>query len=261
MSEFSSRTRALVGDGGVEALASARVAVFGVGGVGSNAAEALARCGVGGFMLVDFDVVAESNLNRQIMATRETIGLRKVDAMRDRILSINPFADVRAVFGFYGEGADSRFDLSGVGYIIDAMDAVASKVALALRAERDGIPIVSCMGAGGRLDPTRFKVADIYDTKGCPLARAVRCECRRRGVRALKAVYSDEPPAGAQVAGGSGGERAPGLAEGAEGIAEGAERAYAKRAPLGAISFVAAAAGLVLAAEAARGIIGKKDSL
>ena len=189
-----SRTELLIGKEALEVLGRSRVAVFGVGGVGGYVCEALVRSGVGAFDLIDDDQVCLTNLNRQIIATRSTVGQYKVDVMKARMLDINPAADVRTHKCFFlPENADD-FPFQEYDYIVDAVDTVSAKIELILRANRLGIPVISAMGAGNKLDPGRFKIADIYDTKICPLARVMRRELRKRGVPGLKVVYSDEEP-------------------------------------------------------------------
>lgn len=182
----------LLGREGVERLGIARVAVFGVGGVGGYAVEALARSGVGSLLLIDSDTVSVSNINRQIIATESTVGRYKTEVARERVLDINPEARVDALNLFFSEDTATQIDLSGVDYIIDAIDSLSSKVLLISLAKEKGIPIISAMGAGNKLDPTRFEVADISKTSVCPLARAVRVALRKRGINHLKVVYSKE---------------------------------------------------------------------
>lgn len=189
-----SRSQLLLGGDAMEKIKNASVAVFGIGGVGSYAVEALARGGVGSLALFDDDRVCLTNLNRQIHATRKTIGTPKVEAMRDRILEINPDCKVEPHQCFYTPENAGEFDLSRYGYVIDAVDTVTAKLELIVRAKRAGVPVISCMGAGNKLDPTRFEVADIYETSVCPLARVMRRELRARGIESLKVVYSKEPP-------------------------------------------------------------------
>ena len=189
-----SRTELLIGKSGMEKLKRARVAVFGIGGVGGYVCEALVRSGVGAFDLVDDDKVCLTNLNRQIIATRKTVGKYKVEVMRERILEINPDCDVRVHQCFYLPETADQFNFSDYDYVVDAVDTVTAKVTLVLEAQKAGVPIISCMGAGNKLDPTRFRVADIYKTSGCPLARVMRTALRKRGVKHLKVVYSDEIP-------------------------------------------------------------------
>lgn len=191
LNQFS-RTQLLLGKEGIDRLAEAKVAVFGIGGVGGYVVEALARSGVGSFVLVDDDKVCLTNLNRQIIATRSTVGKYKTDVMRDRILDINPQAQVEVRQCFYlPENAD-EFDFSGYSYVVDAVDTVTAKLDIIMRAKEAGVPVISSMGAGNKLDPTKFQVADIYDTTICPLARVMRRELRKRNVKDLKVVFSTE---------------------------------------------------------------------
>ena len=191
LNQFS-RTQLLLGKEGIDRLAEAKVAVFGIGGVGGYVVEALARSGVGSFVLVDDDKVCLTNLNRQIIATRSTVGKYKTDVMRDRILDINPQAQVEVRQCFYlPENAD-EFDFSEYSYVVDAVDTVTAKLEIIMRAKEAGTPVISSMGAGNKLDPTKFQVADIYDTTICPLARVMRRELRKRNVKDLKVVYSTE---------------------------------------------------------------------
>ncbi len=194
MDKYFSRTEMLLGSEAMEKLASSRVAIFGVGGVGGYAVEALARTGVGKLDIIDSDTVSESNLNRQIYALRSTVGQYKVDAASERIRDINPSAKVRAYRTFYTPETADAFDFTEYDYVVDAIDTVAGKIALVVNADRAGVPIISSMGAGNKLDPTKFEVADIYSTSVCPLARVMRYELRRRGIKKLKVVYSKEPP-------------------------------------------------------------------
>ena len=183
----------MLGDG-YKRLCGARVAVFGIGGVGGYALEALARAGVGSLVLVDSDKVSVSNINRQIIATKDTVGRYKTEVARERVLSINPECRVETHEVFFSAENKDGFDFSGFDYVIDAIDSLSSKIELIIAARSAGVKIISAMGAGNKLDPTRFKVADISKTAVCPLARAVRIELRKRGVNHLKVVYSDEPP-------------------------------------------------------------------
>ena len=188
------RTQLLLGPEGMQKLAASRVAVFGIGGVGGAVCEALSRSGVGALDLIDDDRVCLTNLNRQIIATRRTVGQYKADAMRERILEINPDAKVQVHKCFFlPENAD-EFPFEKYDYIVDAVDTVTAKIALILTAKEKGVPIISCMGAGNKLDATAFRVADIYETRVCPLARVMRRELRKRGVDHLKVVYSEEVP-------------------------------------------------------------------
>ena len=193
LNQFS-RTQLLLGPDAMESLYSKKVAIFGIGGVGGYVCEALVRSGIGAFDLIDDDKVCLTNLNRQIIATRKTVGKYKAEVMRDRMLDINPDAniDIHKCF-FLPENADD-FPFSEYDYIVDAVDTVTAKIELIMRAGREGVPIISAMGAGNKLDAGRLKVADIYDTKICPLARVMRRELKKRNVKKLKVVYSDEQP-------------------------------------------------------------------
>lgn len=193
LNQFS-RTELLLGEAAMDRLAHSRVAVFGIGGVGGHVCEALARSGVGAFILVDDDKICLTNINRQIIATRKTVGQFKADAMRDRILEINPQADVAVHKRFFLPENASEFDLSGCDYVVDAVDTVTAKLLLAQTAHTKQLLMISCLGAGNKLDPTRFRVSDIYATSVDPLARVMRRELRRRGIPSLKVVWSDEPP-------------------------------------------------------------------
>jgi tRNA threonylcarbamoyladenosine dehydratase len=240
MQDAFARTELLVGPRGMAALASARVAVIGLGGVGSWAAEALARSGVGAFVLVDDDVVSESNLNRQLVALRDTIGLPKVEVMRNRILGINPDARIEAHKEHFGPESSARLLDAGLSYVVDAIDAVSAKIELILRAKALGVPIVSAMGTGAKLDPSRLELADIGETSVCPLARIMRRELHKRGVDSLRVVYSKEtPPEGARAG------TAPGPYGGG------------RRSVPGSASFVPSAAGLLIASAIVRDLVGR----
>ena len=193
MDERFLRTEMLLGPQAMERLAAAHVAVFGLGGVGSWCAEALARSGVGALTLVDHDTVGLTNLNRQILATRKTVGKYKVDVAEERIHDINPDAVVNTYKTFYMPDTADQFDFSQYDYVVDAIDTVKGKLELVMQAQATGTPIISCMGAGNKLDASALEVADIYDTSVCPLARVMRAELRKRGVKHLKVVYSKEP--------------------------------------------------------------------
>lgn len=194
MKEQHIRTAMLIGEDAVTKLERAHVAVFGIGGVGGYATEALARAGVGRLTLIDSDRVAESNINRQIIATHNTVGMYKTDAMRERILSINPDCQVICHSVFFDENNKSDFDFSSYDYVIDAIDSLSAKVELIASAKEAGCEIISAMGAGNKLDPCAFEVSDISKTAVCPLARAVRLALRKRGINHLKVVYSREEP-------------------------------------------------------------------
>lgn len=216
-----SRTRMLIGEDALTKIQKSRVAIIGVGGVGGYALEALARAGVGEFLLVDSDRVAESNINRQIIATVKTVGQYKTHAARERVLEINPDAIVETMEIFYSEQTANEIDLSRYDYVVDAIDSVRAKVHLIASAKAVGVNIISAMGAGNKLDPTAFEVADISKTSVCPLAKAVRTSLRKLGINHHKVVYSREEPHTV-----SEGERAP-----------------------ASISFVPSAMGLIIAGE------------
>ena len=229
MREQFSRTALVFGEGALEKLAAARVAVFGVGGVGGYAVEALVRSGVGAIDLIDSDAVALSNLNRQIIALHSTLGRLKVDVAAERARDINPACAVTVHPVFYLPETAPRFDFRQYDYVVDAIDTVAGKLALAENARACGTPIISAMGAGNKTDPTRFEVVDIYDTSVCPLARVMRRECKRRGIDRLKVVYSREEP----IAPAEGG-----------------------RVP-GSTAFVPPVVGLIIAGEVVKDLIGR----
>jgi tRNA A37 threonylcarbamoyladenosine dehydratase len=189
-----SRTEMLIGREAVERLASCRVAVFGIGGVGGFCVEALARCGVGTLDIIDADVVCESNINRQIIALHSTVGKPKVEVEKARLEDINPDITVNAFRIFYSPETEGSFDFSQYDYIVDAIDTVTGKIALAVNAKKVGAPIISSMGTGNKLNPAGFEVADIYKTSVCPLARVMRRELKKRGIESLKVVYSKEEP-------------------------------------------------------------------
>ena len=193
LNQFS-RTQLLLGESAMQELANKRVAVFGIGGVGGYACEALVRSGIGAFDLIDDDKVCLTNLNRQIIATRKTVGKYKTEVMKERMLEINPNVDVRIHNCFFlPENAD-KFPFDEYDYIIDAVDTVTAKISIIMKANELGIPVISSMGAGNKLDPTAFRVADIYKTMVCPLAKVMRRELKKRGVKKLKVVYSEEQP-------------------------------------------------------------------
>ena len=193
LNQFS-RTQLQFGAEGMEKLYGARVAVFGIGGVGGYTVEALARSGIGTLDIIDDDRVCLTNVNRQIFATRKTVGQYKVDVAESRILEINPNAVVNKYKTFYSPQTAEQFDFTQYDYIVDAIDTVTGKLELVQQADRAGVPIISSMGAGNKVDPTAFEVADIYDTSVCPLARVMRRERKKRGIQKLKVVYSKEPP-------------------------------------------------------------------
>ena len=238
MNQFA-RTELLLGAAAMERLARARVAVFGVGGVGGYVAEALARSGVGALELFDDDEVSLTNLNRQIIATHETLGLPKAEAMAARIKSIAPDCEAVPRRMFYMPENADEVDLSRFDYVVDAVDTVAAKLELAVRCDALGVPIISAMGAGNKLDPTRLRVTDIGKTSVCPLARVMRRELKKRGVKKLKAAWSTEPPA-AQMG-------APITDDGP----------HPRRSIPGSTAFVPSAMGLVIAAEVVKDLVGR----
>lgn len=191
LNQFS-RTELLLGRKAMGNLHQSKVAVFGIGGVGSYTAEALARCGIGHFDLIDDDRVCLTNINRQLIATRKTVGQYKVDVMKERILEINPNAEVEVHKCFFLPENANTFDFSDYSYVVDAIDTISAKIELVIQSQKSGTPIISCMGAGNKLDPTQFKVADIYKTTTCPVARIMRKELKKRSIKNLKVVFSTE---------------------------------------------------------------------
>ena len=250
LNQFS-RTQLLFGAAGMEKLYRARVAVFGIGGVGGYAVEALARSGVGALDLIDDDRVCLTNLNRQIIATRSTVGKYKVDVAQQRVLDINPDAVVHTYKTFYGPETADQFDFTQFDYIVDAIDTVTGKLALVEQAERAGTPIISCMGAGNKLDPTAFEVTDINKTSVCPLARVMRKELRKRGIKKLKVVYSrEEAMTPVEAASDDDGDACG---------ASGPERKGTPRRQVpGSNAFVPAAAGLILAGEVVKDLLQRE---
>lgn len=224
------RTKILIGDEGLEKLKNAKVAVFGVGGVGSFVVEALARAGVGNLVLIDKDQVSLSNINRQLIATHETIGKLKVDVAKKRILSINPEAKVETFAEFFMPGNTNILNNS-ITYIVDAIDTVTAKIELVMQAQKLGIPIISSMGTGNKLNPCLFEITDIYKTQVCPLAKVMRKELKQRGVKHLKVLYSKEEPLKSGIIGENG-----------------------KTIP-GSISFVPSVAGLIIAGEVIKDLL------
>lgn len=237
-----SRTRLLLGQDGMEKLKNAHIAVFGLGGVGGYVVEALARCGVGTLELIDHDTVSLSNINRQILATRETVGMEKSEAARLRVQAIDPEIKVIARHQFFGPDTKAEFDFSQYTYVVDAIDTVTGKLALVQAAREENVPILCCLGTGNKLDPTAFRIGDIYETSICPLARIMRKECRRRGIEKLKVLYSLEEPIKPDID-----PEDPILQEMPEG----------RNALPGSVSFVPAAAGLIIAGQVIRDIVGK----
>jgi len=250
--EFS-RTELIIGKEALDKLKQSKVAIFGIGGVGSFAAEALARSGTGKLVLVDDDCVCMTNINRQIHALHSTIGRPKVDVMKERIMDINPEAEVTAYRCFYLPGSAEELIKPDYDYIIDAVDTVTAKIDLVVEACKASIPIISCMGTGNKLDPARFEVADIFSTSVCPLARVMRKELRQRGIKGLKVVYSRETP----VSPGSiyAGDAQEGCAGGCI-CPEGSTRRCVLRNQIpGSISFLPSVAGLIIAGEVIKDLI------
>ncbi|NJP40804.1 tRNA threonylcarbamoyladenosine dehydratase [Oscillospiraceae bacterium HV4-5-C5C] len=227
-----SRSARLLGSDSINRLAGAKVLIFGVGGVGSYVVEALARTGVGHLILVDPDQVCLSNLNRQLPALHSTIGQLKAEVMRQRILDINPAAEVKVAATFYLPGMAAQFLTADLDYVVDAIDTVSAKIDLAVEASQRRLRLISSMGAGNKLDPTKFRIADIYQTSYCPLARVMRRELRQRGVASLKVVYSAEPPC--QPLADAEGPRVP-----------------------GSLAYVPSVAGLMIASEVVRDLLAQ----
>lgn len=243
MPEQFQRTEMLLGKEAMDRLSSARVAVFGIGGVGGHTAEALVRSGIGAIDLIDSDRVALSNVNRQIFAVLSSVGEYKVDVAERRLRDINPDCVIRTYRVFYTPETSSEFDFSAYDYVVDAIDTVTGKISLVIRAQDAGVPVISCMGAGNKLDPTRFEVADIYKTSVCPLAKVMRHELKKRGVKKLKVVYSTEEPL----------TRSDGAADG-----------EVSRKPIPAsCAFVPSVAGLIIAGEVIKDLsgIGKEKTI
>ena len=246
------RTQLLLGQEAMERLFQKRVAVFGIGGVGGYVCEALVRSGIGAFDLIDSDTVSLTNLNRQIIATRKTLGQYKVDVMRDRMLEINPEVRVRVHKCFFlPENAD-EFPFGEYDYVVDAVDTVTAKIELILRAQKENVPVISAMGAGNKLDAGRLKIADIYETSVCPLAKVMRKELKKRGVEHLKVVYSDEEPI--RPLEGKFGADADGLGFSEDGLGFSGEgkTGGSRRSVPGSTAFVPAVAGLLIAGEIVR---------
>ena len=235
MADQYSRTRLLLTDEGLKRLQKARVALFGLGGVGGHAAEALARSGIGHIDLIDDDTVSLTNLNRQLLATHSSIGKYKVDVAADRIRDIDPTIAVRTYKTFYLPETADQFDFSQYDYVLDAIDTVTGKLALIAQAKSAGTRIISCMGTGNKLDPTAFEVADISKTSGCALARIMRKECAKRGLKGVKVVYSKELPTDP--------------VEDPNEIPEPQREGSSRRSTPGSVAFVPAVAGLIMAGE------------
>lgn len=232
MKEQFLRTQALIGEDALEKLSRCRVAVFGIGGVGSYAVEALSRSGIGELDLIDNDTVNVTNINRQLIATHDTLNMYKTDVAKERVMQINPDARVNVFRTFYLPENSSEFDFKKYDYVIDAVDTVTAKIEIIVNAKRAGVPVISSMGTGNKLDPTRFEVEDIYNTSVCPLAKVMRHELKKRNIESLKVVYSKEEPIKQIVKD--------------EGI---------KRNTPASIAFVPSVAGLILAGEVIKDLI------
>ena len=230
------RTELLLGKEALEKLRNSRVAIFGIGGVGGYVAEALARCGVGALDLTDNDTVSESNINRQIIALHSTVGMYKTEAAKNRIADIDPDINVTVHNVFFTKETSDGFDFENYDYVVDAIDSVTGKIEIIMKADAAGVPVISSMGAGNKLDPTMFEVADIYKTSVCPLARVMRAELKKRGVKKLKTVYSKEIPAKTK-------ER---------------DMITGKAVP-GSVSFVPSVAGLIIAGEVIKDLTGVRE--
>ena len=247
-----SRTEMIIGEQGLNKLAAAKVAIFGIGGVGSYVAESLVRAGIGKFVLVDDDTICLTNINRQLHATVKTIGQLKVDAMRQRMLEINPRAEIEALPSFYLPDQAENLIRDDYDYIVDALDTVTAKIDLAVQGYKKGIPVISAMGAGNKLDPGRFQVADLFETSVCPLAKVMRKELRKLGIERLKVVYSQENPC-------------PQIYE-AEGDCSkncicppgSAKHCLEKRSVPGSISFVPGTVGLLIAGAVVNDLLATK---
>jgi tRNA A37 threonylcarbamoyladenosine dehydratase len=228
---FDARTRLLIGDEAADSLAARKVLIFGIGGVGGYVCEALARAGIGTIGIVDNDTVDETNINRQIIATRDTIGRRKTELMEERIHAINPACQVRPYTCFYlpGEETAAQFDFTEYDYVVDAIDTVAAKIDIIARCRAEEVPVISAMGTGNKMDPSRFEIADISKTSVCPLAKVVRKELRERGIKNVKVLFSREEPV-------KNGTRTP-----------------------GSISFVPPVAGLLMAGQVIRDLIASEN--
>ena len=234
-----SRTRLLLGSDAMDILSRSRVAVFGLGGVGGYVAEALARSGIGALDLVDHDTISPTNINRQILALHSTVGMSKAAAAAARVRDISPQIRVHVHEMFYLPDTADHFDFTQYDYIVDAIDTVTGKLALAQQAKAAGTPIISSMGTGNKLDPTKFQVADISETSVCPLARIMRKECKKRGIGKLKVVFSTEEPIESRID-----------AQSAEELPEG------RRALPGSVAFVPSVAGLIIAGEVIKDLAG-----
>jgi tRNA A37 threonylcarbamoyladenosine dehydratase len=247
MSELFVRTEILYGEEAMKRLAAARVAVFGIGGVGGYVVEALARSGVGALDLIDDDKVCFSNINRQIIATTKTVGQYKVDVAEQRVHEINPDCEVRTYRTFFLPETQDQFDFHDYDYVVDAIDTITGKLAIIEQAKEAGVPVISSMGAGNKLNPALFEVSDIYDTSVCPLAKVMRRECKKRGIDSLKVVYSKEEPRKPMEA-----------AEDSDdaGATDNGRKGTARRSTPGSTAFVPSVVGLIIAGEVINDISG-----
>ena len=247
MQDQYSRTQLLLGAEAMEKLHHARVAVFGIGGVGGYTVEALARSGVGALDLIDDDKVCLTNLNRQIIATRSTVGQYKVDVAEQRIHDIDPNIKVTTYRCFFGPETQDDFDFTQYDYVVDAIDTVTGKLALVMKCKEAGTPIICSMGAGNKMDPTRFEVTDIYKTSVCPLAKVMRTECRKRKIKHLKVVYSKEPALTPMADGAAQGDTCP---------ADAQRKGTPRRTVPGSNAFVPSVAGLIIGGEVIKDLVG-----
>ena len=243
MSEIFSRTELLLGQDALELLSLKKVAIFGVGGVGGYACEALVRSGIGSFDLIDDDVVSMSNINRQIIALHSTVGKQKTEVMKQRMLDINPNVKVRCINAFFLPKNAASFPFEEYDYIVDAIDTVSGKIELVEQANIHHVPIMSSMGAGNKLDPTRFEVSDIYDTSVCPLCRVMRRELKKRNIKSLKVVYSKEEPL------------TPIKENAKEENGCNCPDSHSKRVTPGSVAFVPSVAGLIIASEVVKDLL------
>lgn len=242
MADQYSRTRLLLGAEGLTKLRNARVAIFGLGGVGGYVAEALARSGIGQMDLIDDDTINLTNLNRQVLALHSTIGMSKVEAAKKRIMDIDPTIQVRTFETFYLPETAAQFDFSSYDYVIDAIDTVTGKLELIAQAKNAGVPVISCMGTGNKMEATGFRVSDISKTRGCALARIMRKECAKRGIKGVKVVWSEELPLETQMT--------------PEEFAEAQREGSSRRTLPGSTAFVPGVAGLIMAGEVVRDLSG-----
>ncbi len=250
LNQFS-RAELLVGKEAIQKLNKCKVAIFGIGGVGSYVVEGLARAGIGNFILIDNDKVDITNINRQLIATMASIGKSKVDVAKQRILDINPDANVETIQELFMPDSKAMFD-EKTDYVVDCVDTVTAKIELVIRAKRSNIPIISCMGTGNKIDPTRFEVADIYKTSVCPLAKVIRKELRARGIDSLKVVYSKEEPIQINCQ-----ESKRCNTNQLENKTD-CKQLKKEKQVTGSISFVPSVAGLIIAGEVVKDIINKK---